>query len=241
MKALVLAAGKSTRIASVSAGLPKPLLRIGGDSVLGHNLRWLGRSGIRDVWVNLHHRPDEIRGAIGDGAQYGLHVQYSYESELLGTAGAARKLDSVWDAAFLVVYGDNLVRFDLQELAHFHHQTKRQVSIALFNANLNPHTGIAGGRVKLAADRRIEAFLEGAEDGFSPLVNAGVYVLEPETVPFIPLEQPYDFSRDLFPVLLSRGAALYGYVMNGYCLGLDTPESYRRALELIEKGKVNLA
>jgi NDP-sugar pyrophosphorylase family protein len=241
MKALILAAGRSTRIAPVSGGSPKPLLRIAGETILARNLRWLAEQGLRQVWINLHFRPEEIRTAVGDGSRFGLLIRYVEEPEILGTAGAVRNLASEWEDTFLVVYGDNLVRMDLQALVRFHRERRAIVSVAVYDSRRHPHTGIAGGLVKLAPDGRIEKFCEHAAVARSPLVNAGIYVLEPEVVAEIPFGQFYDFGQDLFPRLLAAGRALYGHIMSGYCLGLDTAEGYAKAIELIERGEVQLS
>src|SRR4028118_201133 len=90
---LVLAAGKSTRIQPVSGGLPKPLLQVQGQSILERNLKWLVDSGIHSVWINLHYRSEEIQKVIGTGENLGLKVSYSREPEILGTAGAYKKLE----------------------------------------------------------------------------------------------------------------------------------------------------
>jgi NDP-sugar pyrophosphorylase family protein len=237
---LVLAAGKSTRIASVAQGHPKPLIPLGGESILVRNLRWLGAEGVRRVWINLHYRPEEIRTVVGDGAHLGVDVQYVHEPEVLGTAGAVRNLAAQWTGTFLVVYGDNLLRLDLSPFLRFHRAHKAPVSVALFDRRSHPHTGIAGGRVVLGSDGRIQKFAEGGDEARSSLVNAGVYLLEPEIVSEIPAGRAYDFGRDLFPSLLTRGVPLYGYVIDGYCLGVDTPDSYQEAIRLIAAGKVVL-
>jgi NDP-sugar pyrophosphorylase family protein len=241
VKALVLAAGKSTRIASVTNGLPKPLISIHGVSILARNLQWLSRQGVQEAWINLHYRPDDIRREIGEGSQFGLHVRYVYEPEILGTAGAVRNLASEWNDTFLVVYGDNLLVLDLGSFMTFHRTHRGLLSVALFDRTRHPHTGIAGGRVMVGDDQRIQAFCEGGRDQYSPLVNAGVYLVEPQVVGEIPAGQSYDFGRDLFPKLLTQGRPLYGYIMDGYCLGIDTPESYREAIRLIESGEVTLS
>lgn len=241
LKALVLAAGKSTRIVPVAGGLPKPLITIQKETILGRNLRWLSSQGVRRVWINLHHRPDDIRSAIGDGSRFGLIVRYSYEPELLGTAGAVRNLATEWKGTFLVVYGDNLLSFDLQEFLHVHEARQACVSVALFDRDRHPHTGIAGGRVTRAPDGRIREFCEGTGEGGSTLVNAGAYLVEPEVVEKIPPGRVYDFGRDLFPRLLAQGRPFGSYLITGYCLGVDTPESYQQAVKLVESGEVVLS
>ena len=139
----------------------------------------------------------------------------------------------------LVVYGDSLVRCDLTALQRAHRDAKAEATVALFDRDRHPHTGIAGGRVKIDDGGRITAFVEGAGDA-AGLVNAGVYALEPSILDLIPTGRLVDFGRDVFPAMLSQRRALQGWVMEdaGYCLGLDTPESHAAGLKLLEAGVV---
>lgn len=232
MKALVLAAGKSTRIAPISKGKPKPLLEIHGKSILKRNLTWLSSYGVRDVWINLHYRPEEIINHIGDGSEFDLRVQYIFEPKILGTAGAVKHLQKEWSDTFLVVYGDNILNFSLDQFRLFHEENHAPISIALFNRSTHPHTGIAGGRVVLKGPV-IQGFIEGGTQSISEYVNAGVYLLEPEILKIIPEETFYDFGNDLFPKCINNDIKIHGHVIEGYCLGIDTPDSYKEALKLI--------
>jgi len=233
---LVLAAGKSERIRSIADGLPKPLLKVGGRSVLEQNLRRLAKQGIGQAWINVHYRPEAIREAIGDGAQLGLKVRYSMEAEILGTAGAARHLLSHWTGRLLVVYGDNLLSFDLQRLASVHRESGAPVTIGLFDRRISAHTGIAGGRVTVDDERRITSFRELGDQGgpAEGLVNAGVYLIERDILARIPPDTFFDFARDLFPALIAEGLPLNAYVFGPeeYCLGIDTPEHFSAAQKL---------
>ena len=241
LRALVLAAGKSTRIHPVSKGRPKPLLEIDGDAIIARNLRWLASEGVTEVFVNLHYRPEEVRAFVGDGSAFGLKVSFSEEADILGTAGAVKKLESEWKGQrFLVVYGDNLLSTNIARLVMDHDAAAATATVAVFDRSIHPHTGIAGGRVRIDEQRRIVEFAEGAGDDVSPLVNAGVYVLEPSVLELIPPASFYDFAKQVFPEMLSRGLPLYASSVTDYCLGIDTPESYERALELIANGKVSL-
>lgn len=233
MKALVLAAGKSTRIAPISKGLPKPLIEIHGQSVLKRNLRWLSGFGFRDVWINLHYRAEEIINHVGDGADLGLNVQYVFEPEILGTAGAVKNLEEEWDETFLVVYGDNLFDFSLDAFVSFHRSQKTPLSLGLFDWQKHLHTGIAGGRVVLKGSY-VQGFLEGKHQPISEYVNAGIYLLEPEILQHIPKKTFFDFGNDLFPKCIHNDIKISGHVINGYCLGIDTPESYHTALTLVK-------
>ena len=238
-KALILAAGLGSRIRAVAGDLPKPLMPFAGAPVLTHNLRWLARGGVRDVWINLHYGAEQIRAAIGDGQREGLSIHYVYEPELLGTAGALANIASAVTEPMLVVYGDSLVRCDLEALEDVHRSSRAEATVALFDRDRHPHTGIAGGRVRIDPAGRITAFVEGAGSA-SGLVNAGVYVVEPSVLDLIPRGRLVDFGRDVFPAMLSQGRNLQGWVMedDGYCLGLDTPESHAEGLRLLETGQV---
>jgi len=232
MKALVLAAGKSTRIAPISKGLPKPLIEIGGRSVIEHNLLWLKSFGIKDIWVNLNFRSEEIKNHLGDGSNLGLDIRYSFEKEILGTAGAVKKLQDKFKNSFLVVYGDNIFNFDLNSLIEDHNRSKGLVTVALFSIKEHLNSGIAGGRVKVEKGNIVE-FIEGHSN--FDLVNAGCYVCEPQLCQNIPDGGFYDFAKDLFPDLLQKGILIRAHIIDGYCLGLDDPHSYKKVQKLINK------
>ncbi|MGH7517730.1 MAG: nucleotidyltransferase family protein [Gemmatimonadales bacterium] len=237
---LVLAAGKSSRIAEVAGGAPKPLLPIAGKPVLGRNLEWLAEEGVTSVWINLHHRADAIREAIGDGRRFNVAVRYSEEPQILGTAGAWKRLEQHWSGTSLVVYGDNLLRFDLTRFQAAHRASGLLGTLALFDPARHLNTGIAGGHVELDGPR-VRRFVEGPRpsQGGPHYVNAGVYLLEPQMRAAVgPGFQ--DFGRDVFPALVATGQ-LAGYVLEpeGYCLGIDTPASLATARELVEHSRVD--
>jgi len=240
-KVLVLAAGLGSRLRPLSGDLPKPLTPFAGAPILTHNLRWLAAWGVRDVFINLHFKAQAIRDEIGDGSEFGLRTQFVFEPELLGTAGALANIASPDEGAMLVVYGDNLVRFDLAALGRAHRASRAEATLALFDDGMHLHTGIAGGRVTLDTGCVITGFVEGG-DSSSRLVNAGVYAVEPSLLDLIARGRAVDFGRDVFPRALSTGRRLQGHVIEagGYCLGLDTPEAYARGLSLVQGGKVRL-
>lgn len=240
-KALVLAAGVGSRIRAVAGDLPKPLIPFGGRAILAHNLQWLAASGIGEVWINLHFQADQIRAAIGDGSAFGLSVNYVFEPELLGTAGALANISQVVEPGMMLVYGDNLLRFDVDALRTRHADSGAELTMALFDQDRHRHTGIAGGRVLVDATGAVTGFVEGAGAG-SPLVNAGVYVLEPTILDLIPRGGLVDFGKDVFPAMLAQRRKLMAHVLepDGVCLGLDTPESFAAGEALLASGEVRL-
>jgi len=263
MNCLILAACMSTRLAALTGGAPKPLTPVAGVPVLHRNLRWLARHGISATFVNLHHRAEEVKRLIGDGSAFGVKVTWSEETAILGTAGAAKKLErelrsmgvppmstaSASDvqthgrdahATFLLVYGDNVFGFDLTRLIREHQaqQPAPLATIAVFDPNKNPNTGIAGGRVTADASGRITGFIEGRPDAPGH-VNAGVYICAAEILAHVPpLPTASDWAREIFPKLIASGGQLRSHVIDGYCLGIDTPEAYRTAEKMFVDGVV---
>jgi mannose-1-phosphate guanylyltransferase len=242
-RALVLAAGLGSRLRALAGGLPKPLMPFGGAPILAHNLRWLAASGVDEVWINLHYAAEAITAQIGDGSAYGLTIHYVFEPELLGTAGALANIAEAFTAPMLVVYGDSLVCCDLAAQAKSHDAAHAELTLALFDRDLHPHTGVAGGRVAVEPDGRVSAFVEGGATAISSLVNAGVYLAEPSILDLIPTGRPVDFGHDVFPAMLASGRRLQAHIIEqqGYCLGLDTPESYAAGERLLADHRVVLA
>lgn len=241
-RALLLAAGLGSRIRTVVGDLPKPLAPIAGAPILAHNLRWLADSGLSDVWINTHYQSQQIAETVGDGSRFGLAAHLVYEPELLGTAGALANIAEVVEDGMLVVYGDNLLRFDIAALRRTHAASGAELTLALFDQSRHRHTGIAGGRVLLDGAGRVSGFTEGAEAG-SNLVNAGVYAVSASILDLIPRGRLVDFGREVFPAMLAAGRALQGHVIEagGFCLGLDTPESFAAGQALVASGELVLA
>ncbi len=236
MRACLLAAGSSARLGEISEHTPKPMIRIGGRPVIEHNLRWLASHGIREIAINLHHLGDVIEEYVGDGSAFGVSVRYSREPELLGTAGALKPLeDFLSGAPFLVVYGDNLLDYDLSRQIAAHGDTAAIATLALFSPEAHPHTGVAGGRVEMDRSGRVLRFVEGRVDPGLNLVNAGCYVVEPGLLRHIPTDKPCDFGRDLFPLVLRERGILAGHMIDGWCLGIDTPEALANARRFFEE------
>jgi NDP-sugar pyrophosphorylase family protein len=234
--AVVLAAGMGTRIRNFSGNRPKPLLEIGGKSILARNLGFLARNGFKHVWINLHYEGESIQQSIGDGSRFGLKVSYAWETTILGTAGALLNIGTDLESnTFLVLYGDNLIECDLDKMIQVHRNLKPQATLAVFDQKNVPNTGLAGGRVRLNKNGYVSDFVEGADDSTAPFVNAGLYILEPSILSHIPQEKYCDFGRDIFPLMLKRGESLAAYPISGHCFGVDTPEAFKFAEEYFRK------
>ncbi|SRR6266545_651177 len=229
MKAVILAAGAGTRLRPLTDRCPKPMLPIAGRPLLAHTLDWLRAGGVSDVALNLHHLPEIVRGGLGDGGAWGITVRYSYEPELLGTAGAVHRIAELYpgwfDQTFLVIYGDMLLDVDLADLLDFHRRAGATLTMALKHT-ATPHSQ---GMVEVDAGGRVLRFVEkpAAWDG-GDHANAGAYLCEPAVLDAIPAGAS-DFGHDVIPALLARGARIGGRLARGYLLDIGTPEAYAQA------------
>jgi mannose-1-phosphate guanylyltransferase len=228
MKAMILAAGRGTRLAPLTDSQPKCMIPIGGMPVLEHTLIRLRDHGVGEVIINLHHQPDVIPAYFGDGSRWGMRITYSLEDELLGTAGGVKHAAWFFDGPFLVLYGDNLSTCDLSKLARHHRDRRAVATVALYRRHDPSSSGIA----EVNAEDRILRFVEKPrpEEVFSNWVNAGIYVLSPEVLDLISAVQASDFGREVFPRMLAEGRALYGYRMQGDegLWWIDTPSDLGR-------------
>jgi mannose-1-phosphate guanylyltransferase/phosphomannomutase len=227
VKAVVMAGGEGTRLRPLTSNQPKPMVSIVGKPCMEHILELLRRHGFQDVIVTVAFLPQAIRGYFGDGETMALNIEYSVEETPLGTAGSVRLASDRLDETFLVISGDALCDIDIGALVAFHKEKGSAVTIGLKSVE-NP---LEFGIVVTDEDGRIERFLEKPSWGqvFSDTINTGIYVLEPEVLRHIPTDRPYDFSKELFPLLLEMGRPMYGYVCDGYWQDIGNLDQYRQA------------
>ncbi len=227
MKAVVMAGGEGTRLRPLTSNQPKPMVPIVGKPCMEHILELLKTHGFEDVIVTLAFLPQAIRSYFGDGESLGLSIEYSVEESPLGTAGSVRLASGKLDDTVLVISGDALCDIDLRKLHEFHREKGAAVTIGLKSVP-NP---LEFGIVVTGEDGRIERFLEKPSWGqvFSDTINTGIYVIEPEVLKHVPADRPYDFSKELFPLLLEMGRPLYGMVCDGYWQDIGNLDQFRQA------------
>jgi mannose-1-phosphate guanylyltransferase / phosphomannomutase len=227
MKAVVMAGGEGTRLRPLTSNQPKPMVPIVGKPCMEHILELLKQHGFEDVIVTVAFLPQAIRSYFGGGETLGVDISYSVEESPLGTAGSVRLAAGRLDDTFLVISGDALCDVDLTRLVEFHREKQSSVTIGLKSVD-NP---LEFGIVVTDDEGRIERFLEKPSWGqvFSDTINTGIYVLEPEVLRHIPKDRPYDFSKELFPLLLEMGRPMYGYVMDGYWQDIGNLDQFRQA------------
>jgi NDP-sugar pyrophosphorylase family protein len=227
MRVMIMAAGIGTRLRPVTDLVPKPMAPIVNRPALYHILRLLRRHGLREVIINLHHLPDAITGYFGDGAGLGMDIRYSFEPELLGTAGGVKSNAAFLDSGtFLVISGDALTDIDLTGLVAAH---ARYGSIATIAVKEVADPSLFG--VVLADDDdRVVGFQEKPtlEEARSRLCNCGIYVFEPEIFSHILPAQFDDFGRRVFPDLLREHIPFHAYTASGYWSDVGNLQEYIR-------------
>ena len=215
MKAVIMAGGEGTRLRPITLGLPKPMVPLLGRPVMEHIIGLLKRHGFTDICVTLQYMPQVVTEWFGDGAELGVKLTYFVEKEPLGTAGSVKNcMAHLGGEDFLVISGDAVCDLDLSAALGFH-RTSRAAATLILHRHSAP---LEYGLVLTRDDGRIQRFIEkpGWGQVFTDTVNTGIYLLTRRAMDLVPEDQPYDFGKDLFPLLLSRGAPLYGHVADGY-------------------------
>lgn len=225
MRAVVMAGGEGTRLRPLTTNVPKPLLPVVGEPIMGHLLHQLRRHGIGEAVVTVQYLAASIRSYFGDGAEYGVQLSYATEAVPLGTAGSVKNAEAgLAGQPFLVVSGDALTDIDLSDLVAAHERSGAVVTVALAR---KPNV-LDFGNVTLADDGRVVRFVEKPTWGqvVSDTVNTGIYVMAPEVLDLVPQDERADWSVDVMPRLLAEGRPVYGYVTDAYWEDVGTIESY---------------
>ncbi|RNC70654.1 MAG: phosphoglucomutase [Desulfuromonadales bacterium] len=238
MKAVIMAGGFGTRIQPLTSSIPKPMIPLLNRPIMLHIVELLKKYEITDLVMLLYHQPAVIKNFFRDGTDFGVKITYVTPLQDMGTAGAVKCAEKFLDERFLVISGDLLTDFNLQKLIDFHDDNKALATITLTSVKDPLQFGV----VVTDKEKRITQFLEkpGWGEVISDTINTGIYVLEPEIFKYIPAEENFDFSQDLFPKLLAKQEPLFGYTAKGYWRDIGNTDSYREAHHDIFKGKVNV-
>ncbi len=220
MKAVIMAGGLGTRLRPLTNSVPKHVLPVAGKPMIEYVIGSMVRAGFEDIILTTGYIYDRIVDVVGDATQYGGRAFYSIESKRLGTAGSVKRVESLLDSTFVVGSGDVLADIDIRELYEFHKKKGAMATMALTSVENPTEYGIVG----LDDDSKIERFKEKPkeEEVFSNLINAGIYILEPEVLRHVPPETMFDFSKNLFPILLEEGV-LYGKPISGLWRDVGRP------------------
>src|SRR5919198_3519517 len=236
MKAILLAGGKGTRLRPLTIHTPKPIVPIFERPFLHYQLDLLKRvPEIDEVIVSLNYQPRRIEEIFGDGSDSGLAIKYVVEPMPLGTAGAVRYAGESLRESIVVFNGDVLTQVDLQAVIALHRERQARATIVLTPVE-NP---TAYGLVETDPDGNILRFLEKPkpEEITTNNINAGIYVLEPDTFDRIPSEVAWSIERSYFPSLVERHETFVAYIYQGYWIDIGTPEKYTQVHRDIMDGR----
>ncbi|MCL2034986.1 MAG: sugar phosphate nucleotidyltransferase [Oscillospiraceae bacterium] len=237
MKAVIMAGGEGSRLRPLTCDIPKPMTRLLGRPVLEYILDLLKSHSVMGASVTLRYLPDRITGHFPDGEYKGIRLDFIEENEPLGTAGSVRGACGENDDEILVISGDAMCDFDLSAALRFHREHSADVTIAAKRVDDPREYGL------IDADKSgdIRAFIEkpAFSQAVSNLANTGIYILSNKALMLIPTDKPYDFAKDLFPLMLKSGMNLMCWESTGYWCDIGDLESYIGCQQDMLDGLVN--
>jgi NDP-sugar pyrophosphorylase family protein len=239
MKALLLVGGQGTRLRPLTIHAPKSIVPIFNRPFLNYQLDLIKQvPEIDEVILSLNYQPERIEAVFGDGRDAGIKLRYVVEPTPLGTAGGVRyAADGVTDT-IVVFNGDVLTQVDLRSLIAFHRDRKSKATIVLTPV-ANP---TAYGLVETDAGGNILRFLEKpkVEEITCDTINAGIYVLEPDTFDRIPKDVPWSIERSFFPSFIERGETFLASIYRDYWIDIGTPDKYMQVHRDIMDGRYTM-
>jgi mannose-1-phosphate guanylyltransferase len=235
MKAVILVGGEGTRLRPLTCNTTKAMVPILNMPFLEYLIRYLKEHSIRDIILAMSYLPDRIQGYFGNSAELGTHLTYLTEEKPLGTAGAVKNAEAFLDEPFFVLNGDVLTAIDLTAMMRQHQKAKPKVSVALTPVE-NP---TIYGLVETGAEGVVKRFVEKPswQQVTTNMISAGIYILEPEVLSYIPPSTPFSFERHVFPQLLEKGEPLLSYPSNTYWIDIGSPEKYIKVHHDLLSGK----
>jgi mannose-1-phosphate guanylyltransferase len=250
MKAMILAAGKGTRVQPITHVIPKPMIPILQKPVMEFLLELLKEHGFNEVMVNVSHLAEEIENYFRDGQRFGVEIAYSFEGSIqdgeligdaLGSAGGLKKIQdfqTFFDDTFVVLCGDALIDLDLTEAVKRH---RAKGALASLVTKTVPKDQVSSyGVVVSDDDGKIQAFQEkpNVEDALSDTINTGIYLFEPEIFEHIPSGTSFDIGADLFPALVKQGASFYALPMDFEWVDIGKVPDYWQVIRSVLQGEV---
>lgn len=236
MKAVILAGGKGTRLAEYTREIPKPMLKIGGKSILEHQIDLLIKHKVDEIIILVNYLKDVIINHFGDGSTYGINIRYFEEKKPLGTVGGIKEVEDWLNDDFLVFYGDVMVNMEISKLIQFHQKKQSDCTIVV-HPNNHPYDS---DLVEINKEGRVTALHPKPHDHikyYCNLVNAGVYIFKPQILNFLEKGKKADFGHDVFPRIYNQ-LNMYGYVTSEYLKDMGTPERWEEVNEDYKSGKI---
>jgi mannose-1-phosphate guanylyltransferase/phosphomannomutase len=238
MKAIIMAGGEGSRLRPLTCDLPKPMVPIINKPVMEHIIDLLKKHNIFEIGVTLMFMPQKIKDYFGDGSNFGVKIRYFTEKFPLGTAGSVKNAESFLNDTFLVISGDSLSDIDITSALEFHNKKKSKTTLILTKVDVPLDYGV----VITNDENEIMGFLEKPSWGevISDTVNTGTYILEPEVLQLFSKNKKFDFSSQLFPLMLKEKMPMYGYISDDYWCDIGDLNAYFKSHYDILDKKINL-
>lgn len=225
-QAVIMVGGKGTRLLPLTLTRPKPAMPVLDKPFLKYLIESMADAGIEEIFLACGYKSDVLAHAIGDGSDMGVRIIYSDEDTPLGTGGAIKRLEDRLDPVFLAANGDTLTSVDIAAQIREHFESGAAVTDSLSEVDDPSQAGV----VRIDGDGRILEFQDKPkrEEACSNLVNSGVYVVDKKVLGYIPKDIFYDFSKDLFPLLIEKGERLQGHMAKGVWVDIGRPHDLIR-------------
>ena len=220
-QAVIMVGGQGTRLLPLTKYRPKPALPVLDKPCLRYLIESFASSGIKEIILACGYRSSQLVEAIGNGSELGIKIEYAYEEAPLGTAGAMKNVENRLDDVFVAANGDVFADISLKEQIADHFRYGAEATLALTSVENPCEFGIVG----LDSENRIVKFVEkpAPEDAFSNLINAGVYVVNKSALSYVPANKFFDFSKDLFPILMKENKRMQGFILKGLWKDVGRP------------------
>ena len=252
MKAMILAAGKGTRVRPLTYDLPKPMIPVLGKPVMAYLIEHLAKNGVTEIMVNVAHLHEKIEDYFGEGEQFGVQIGYSFEGYTkedgevvavpIGSAGGMKKIQEFggfFDDTAIVLCGDALIDLDLKAALLEH---RRKGAMATVITKEVPWDKVSSyGVVVTDKEGRITQFQEKPkqEEALSNFISTGIYIFEPEVLDLIPSGVEFDIGSQLFPLLVEKGLPFYAQGRTFNWLDIGSVSDYWEVLQNVLTGEVN--
>jgi len=250
MKAMILAAGKGTRVRPLTYELPKPMIPLLGKPVMAYLIEHLAKHDVREIMVNVSYLHEKIQQYFGDGQRFGVHIGYSFEGDIsngqiipspVGSAGGMRKIQDFggfFDETTIVICGDAIIDLDITAAVAEHRRKGALVSLVAKEVPMDKVSGY--GIVVTDVDGKIISFQEKPTqaDARSNLASTGIYIFEPEAINLIPSGSTFDIGSDLFPLLVQKKMPFYAinHPFNWIDIGIVT--DYWEVMQQVMRNEV---
>lgn len=251
MKAMILAAGKGTRVRPLTYALPKPMIPILGKPVMEYLIEHLVKFGIQDIMVNVSYLHDRIENYFGEGQRFGARIGYSFEGYVdddgqvfpdpIGSAGGMKKIQEFggfFDETTLVICGDALIDLDIHS-ALFEHRRKGAL-VSVITKQVPMEQVSSYGIVVAEKDGKVKSFQEKPkqEEALSNLASTGIYIMEPAALDLIPKDKFFDIGADLFPLLVEKQLPFYAQNRFFNWIDIGNVTDFWSVLQSVLKGEV---